>query len=104
MVDWTFVGHCSWQRSVDYVIAIDRQSKFPATVSDTPTSTADEGEAADAVSLFLIRTLTMPSSEPVFSTPLTMLFKINHPIMLAGMSSRRFMFHTTVVPDETLQE
>lgn len=29
--------------------------------------------------------LTMPSSEPVFCTPLTRLFKINHPIMLAGM-------------------
>ncbi|KAI9569049.1 2-nitropropane dioxygenase [Boletus coccyginus] len=28
----------------------------------------------------------MPSSEPVFSTPLTRLFKINHPIMLAGMN------------------
>ncbi|KAF9239670.1 2-nitropropane dioxygenase [Melanogaster broomeanus] len=27
----------------------------------------------------------MPSSEPVFSTPLTRLFKINHPIMLAGI-------------------
>ncbi|KAG1749048.1 2-nitropropane dioxygenase [Suillus paluster] len=28
----------------------------------------------------------MPSSQPVFSTPLTRLFKINHPVMLAGMS------------------
>jgi len=28
----------------------------------------------------------MPSSEPVFSTPLTRLFKINHPVMLAGMN------------------
>ncbi|KAF8558479.1 2-nitropropane dioxygenase [Imleria badia] len=28
----------------------------------------------------------MPSSEPVFSTPLTRLFKVNHPIMLAGMN------------------
>ncbi|GLB35130.1 putative IMP dehydrogenase / GMP reductase domain containing protein [Lyophyllum shimeji] len=28
----------------------------------------------------------MPSSQPVFSTPLTRLFKINHPIMLAGMN------------------
>ncbi|KAE9395003.1 2-nitropropane dioxygenase [Gymnopus androsaceus JB14] len=28
----------------------------------------------------------MPSSEQVFSTPLTQLFKINHPIMLAGMN------------------
>jgi hypothetical protein len=26
----------------------------------------------------------MPSSEPVFTTPLTKLFKINHPVMLAG--------------------
>ncbi|KAH8829379.1 2-nitropropane dioxygenase [Flagelloscypha sp. PMI_526] len=30
--------------------------------------------------------LTMPSSAPVFSTPLTKAFKINHPIMLAGMN------------------
>ncbi|KAF9052713.1 2-nitropropane dioxygenase [Panaeolus papilionaceus] len=28
----------------------------------------------------------MPSSDPVFSTPLTRLFKINHPVMLAGMN------------------
>ncbi|KAK0197531.1 2-nitropropane dioxygenase [Armillaria mellea] len=28
----------------------------------------------------------MPSSYPVFSTPLTKLFKINHPVMLAGMN------------------
>ncbi|KAF7295269.1 hypothetical protein MIND_01066000 [Mycena indigotica] len=28
----------------------------------------------------------MPSSQPVFSTPLTKLFKINHPVMLAGMN------------------
>jgi len=28
----------------------------------------------------------MPSSPPVFSTPLTELFKINHPVMLAGMN------------------
>ncbi|KAF8969888.1 2-nitropropane dioxygenase [Flammula alnicola] len=28
----------------------------------------------------------MPSSAPVFSTPLTKLFKINHPVMLAGMN------------------
>ncbi|KAH8108142.1 2-nitropropane dioxygenase [Cristinia sonorae] len=28
----------------------------------------------------------MPSSPPVFSTPLTKLFKINHPVMLAGMN------------------
>ncbi|KAF9049352.1 2-nitropropane dioxygenase [Hymenopellis radicata] len=28
----------------------------------------------------------MPSSTPVFSTPLTTLFKINHPVMLAGMN------------------
>ncbi|KAF5330372.1 hypothetical protein D9619_005873 [Psilocybe cf. subviscida] len=28
----------------------------------------------------------MPSSKPVFSTPLTKLFKINHPVMLAGMN------------------
>jgi len=28
----------------------------------------------------------MPSSLPVFSTPLTRLFKINHPVMLAGMN------------------
>jgi NAD(P)H-dependent flavin oxidoreductase YrpB (nitropropane dioxygenase family) len=28
----------------------------------------------------------MPSSEPVFSTPLTRLFRINHPVMLAGMN------------------
>ncbi|KAF9228672.1 2-nitropropane dioxygenase [Gyrodon lividus] len=28
----------------------------------------------------------MPSLEPVFSTPLTRLFKINHPVMLAGMN------------------
>ncbi|KIL69592.1 hypothetical protein M378DRAFT_184018 [Amanita muscaria Koide BX008] len=28
----------------------------------------------------------MPSSQPVFSTPLTSLFKINHPVMLAGMN------------------
>ncbi|KAJ7587981.1 2-nitropropane dioxygenase [Mycena floridula] len=28
----------------------------------------------------------MPSSKPIFSTPLTKLFKINHPIMLAGMN------------------
>ncbi|KAI0080612.1 2-nitropropane dioxygenase [Panus rudis PR-1116 ss-1] len=28
----------------------------------------------------------MPSSEPVFDTPLTRLFKINHPVMLAGMN------------------
>ncbi|KAF9458634.1 2-nitropropane dioxygenase [Collybia nuda] len=28
----------------------------------------------------------MPSSPPVFATPLTKLFKINHPIMLAGMN------------------
>ncbi|KAJ7785225.1 2-nitropropane dioxygenase [Mycena maculata] len=28
----------------------------------------------------------MPSSKPVFATPLTKLFKINHPIMLAGMN------------------
>ncbi|EMD38478.1 hypothetical protein CERSUDRAFT_113651 [Gelatoporia subvermispora B] len=28
----------------------------------------------------------MPSSSPVFSTPLTRLFKINHPVMLAGMN------------------
>ncbi|TFK42755.1 2-nitropropane dioxygenase [Crucibulum laeve] len=28
----------------------------------------------------------MPSSPPVFSTPLTRLFKINHPVMLAGMN------------------
>ncbi|THG95338.1 hypothetical protein EW026_g6302 [Hermanssonia centrifuga] len=28
----------------------------------------------------------MPSSKPVFSTPLTKLFHINHPIMLAGMN------------------
>lgn len=26
----------------------------------------------------------MPSSPPVFSTPLTKQFKINHPVMLAG--------------------
>ncbi|KAI0747981.1 2-nitropropane dioxygenase [Daedaleopsis nitida] len=28
----------------------------------------------------------MPSSPPVFSTPLTKLFNINHPVMLAGMN------------------
>ncbi|KAF9567619.1 2-nitropropane dioxygenase [Agrocybe pediades] len=28
----------------------------------------------------------MPSSQPVFATPLTRLFKINHPVMLAGMN------------------
>ncbi|KAJ7090244.1 2-nitropropane dioxygenase [Mycena belliarum] len=28
----------------------------------------------------------MPSSKPVFDTPLTKLFKINHPVMLAGMN------------------
>ncbi|KDQ60627.1 hypothetical protein JAAARDRAFT_151171 [Jaapia argillacea MUCL 33604] len=28
----------------------------------------------------------MPSSEPVFTTPLTKLFGINHPVMLAGMN------------------
>ncbi|GAW05815.1 2-nitropropane dioxygenase [Lentinula edodes] len=28
----------------------------------------------------------MPSSEQIFSTPLTKLFKINHPVMLAGMN------------------
>ncbi|KAJ3508669.1 hypothetical protein NLJ89_g5625 [Agrocybe chaxingu] len=28
----------------------------------------------------------MPSSDPVFSTALTRLFKINHPVMLAGMN------------------
>ncbi|KAK0448313.1 2-nitropropane dioxygenase [Desarmillaria tabescens] len=28
----------------------------------------------------------MPSSSPIFSTPLTKLFKINHPVMLAGMN------------------
>ncbi|CAA7267933.1 unnamed protein product [Cyclocybe aegerita] len=28
----------------------------------------------------------MPSSDPVFSTPLTRLFKISHPVMLAGMN------------------
>ncbi|KAF8228949.1 2-nitropropane dioxygenase [Tricholoma matsutake] len=28
----------------------------------------------------------MPSSPPVFSTPLTRLFNINHPVMLAGMN------------------
>lgn len=28
----------------------------------------------------------MPSSPPVFSTPLTKLFRINHPVMLAGES------------------
>ncbi|KAG6379137.1 hypothetical protein JVT61DRAFT_11574 [Boletus reticuloceps] len=28
----------------------------------------------------------MPSSDPVFSTPLTSLFEINHPIMLARMN------------------
>ncbi|KAJ7756864.1 2-nitropropane dioxygenase [Mycena maculata] len=28
----------------------------------------------------------MPSSKPVFTTPLTKLFKINHPVMLAGMN------------------
>lgn len=28
----------------------------------------------------------MPSSQPVFSTPLTRLFKIDHPVMLAGMN------------------
>ncbi|KAL0947364.1 hypothetical protein HGRIS_013480 [Hohenbuehelia grisea] len=28
----------------------------------------------------------MPSSEPVFSTPLTRIFNINHPVMLAGMN------------------
>ncbi|KIK98824.1 hypothetical protein PAXRUDRAFT_30901 [Paxillus rubicundulus Ve08.2h10] len=28
----------------------------------------------------------MPSLEPVFSTPLTRLFKINHPVILAGMN------------------
>ncbi|KAJ7093194.1 2-nitropropane dioxygenase [Mycena epipterygia] len=28
----------------------------------------------------------MPSSSPVFATPLTKLFKINHPVMLAGMN------------------
>ncbi|KAI0807161.1 2-nitropropane dioxygenase [Fomes fomentarius] len=28
----------------------------------------------------------MPSSPPVFSTPLTKLFRINHPVMLAGMN------------------
>ncbi|PPQ78549.1 hypothetical protein CVT25_011821 [Psilocybe cyanescens] len=28
----------------------------------------------------------MPSSPPVFSTPLTRLFRINHPVMLAGMN------------------
>ncbi|KAJ7273246.1 Nitronate monooxygenase-domain-containing protein [Mycena rebaudengoi] len=28
----------------------------------------------------------MPSSKPVFDTPLTRLFKINHPVMLAGMN------------------
>ncbi|KAJ7168163.1 2-nitropropane dioxygenase [Mycena crocata] len=28
----------------------------------------------------------MPSSKPVFSTPLTKLFRINHPVMLAGMN------------------
>ncbi|KAJ7632219.1 2-nitropropane dioxygenase [Roridomyces roridus] len=31
-------------------------------------------------------TPTMPSSKPVFTTPLTKLFKINHPVMLAGMN------------------
>ncbi|KAG5716259.1 putative monooxygenase [Termitomyces sp. T112] len=28
----------------------------------------------------------MPPSQPIFSTPLTRLFKINHPVMLAGMN------------------
>ncbi|KAF7359369.1 hypothetical protein MSAN_01279500 [Mycena sanguinolenta] len=28
----------------------------------------------------------MPSSKPVFATPLTKIFKINHPVMLAGMN------------------
>ncbi|KAJ7043236.1 2-nitropropane dioxygenase [Mycena alexandri] len=28
----------------------------------------------------------MPSSKPVFTTPLTKLFKINHPVLLAGMN------------------
>ncbi|KAJ6618329.1 2-nitropropane dioxygenase [Mycena sp. CBHHK59/15] len=28
----------------------------------------------------------MPSSKPMFATPLTKLFKINHPVMLAGMN------------------
>jgi len=28
----------------------------------------------------------MPSSKPVFATPLTKLFGINHPVMLAGMN------------------
>ncbi|KAF8644134.1 hypothetical protein AX16_008662 [Volvariella volvacea WC 439] len=28
----------------------------------------------------------MPASDPVFSTPLTKLFKISHPVMLAGMN------------------
>ncbi|EKM55627.1 uncharacterized protein PHACADRAFT_256372 [Phanerochaete carnosa HHB-10118-sp] len=28
----------------------------------------------------------MPSSQPIFSTPLTRLFNINHPVMLAGMN------------------
>ncbi|KAF8636616.1 hypothetical protein AX17_003426 [Amanita inopinata Kibby_2008] len=28
----------------------------------------------------------MPSSHPVFATPLTKLFKVNHPVMLAGMN------------------
>jgi NAD(P)H-dependent flavin oxidoreductase YrpB (nitropropane dioxygenase family) len=28
----------------------------------------------------------MPSSGPIFTTPLTKLFKIDHPVMLAGMS------------------
>ena len=34
----------------------------------------------------LNRTTTMPPSKPVFSTPLTKLFGINHPVMLAGMN------------------
>ena len=32
---------------------------------------------------------TMPPSKPIFSTPLTKLFGINHPVMLAGMNVRQ---------------
>jgi hypothetical protein len=35
---------------------------------------------------------TMPSSAPVFATPLTKIFKINHPVMLAGEPPRPLTF------------
>lgn len=35
----------------------------------------------------------MPSSPSVFTTPLTKLFKITHPVMLAGYVHLRVMCH-----------